>query len=51
MIIGKVFVGIISNIELHIILHWEALLNVHIKGYQSSNNKHKKLLGKKFSFL
>ena len=50
-IIGKVFVGIISNIDLDIILPWEALLSVHIKGYQSSNNKHKKLLGKKFFFL
>ena len=46
MIIGRVLGGIISNIDLDIILHWEALLSVHIKEYHFINNKHK-LLGKK----
>jgi len=48
MIIGRVLGGIISNIDLDIILHWEALLSVHIKKYHFINNKHKKLQGKKF---
>lgn len=46
----KVFVGIISKIGLDILLHWEALLTVLIKEYHSVNNKHQKLLGKKFLF-
>ena len=48
MIIGRVLGEIISNIDLDIILHWEALLSVHIKKYHFINNKHKKLQGKKF---
>ena len=49
MIIGRVLGGIISNIDLDIILRWEALLSVHIKEYHFINNKHKNFRGKSFS--
>ena len=38
-----------SNIDLDIILRWEALLSVHIKEYHFINNKHKNFRGKSFS--
>ena len=50
MIIGRVLGGIISNIDLDIILRWEALLNVHIKEYHFISNKHN-FWGKIFSRL
>lgn len=49
-VIEKVFVGIISEIDVDIILYWEALFSVHIKEYHSINSKHKKFLGEKFLF-
>lgn len=45
----KVFTGIISKIYLDIILHWAALLSVHIKEHLYINNKHKKLWETRFS--
>ena len=38
-----------TNIDLDIILRWEALLSVHIKEYHFINNKHKNFRGKSFS--